>query len=300
MNPTVSVTRIGGVVGGLQGAHRDPQGGEELVRHVDLLAAQPPHEGGLARVGVPHQGHHVLEAPAGALLALLLRDGLQLLLELGDAVPDLPLVQLRRRLAGASAADPAPLPLPAAHPLPHAGRQVRQPRDLHLEPGGPGLGVAPEDLEDHRGAVQHRDPRRGLEVPGLAGGHVVIQEHHVGPLVLGERRVVALRLQLLRRLGLVLQVLLLGGRAVLRHLARAAGVAGQLLELAPPHHRGPREPRAGLGDPPDDLVAQGVGQAPELIQGGLEGGVGDVGELHADEDGARGGFGHGAAQWRGG
>ena len=148
-------------VGNLQGAGGGVQGVEQPVIGRDGRPGEPVEQGGFARIGIAHNGHHrhlVLDAPlplGGPHPAHIL----QLLLQLGDLAADVPPVALQLGLAGAAGADGALLPLqmgPHAH---QAGEQILILGQLHLEPALPGAGPLGEDVQDQGGAVQHRHPQ---------------------------------------------------------------------------------------------------------------------------------------------
>jgi hypothetical protein len=90
------------------------------------------------------------------------------------------------------------------------------------------VGVAGEDVEDHRGAVEHRQVERRLEVALLARGELVVGHHHVGVRLFEER------LELLDLAGAQVEV----GVRLVAHLhdladhghARRAQQLAQLLE----------------------------------------------------------------------
>ena len=94
---------------------------------------------------------------------------------------------------------PGPLvPIPASEPLevrpepPHAGEVVLELRQLDLELPLGRVGVVGEDVEDHRGPVDHRNAQLLLQVPLLARRELVVEGDQVGvgggdlPLQLGE------------------------------------------------------------------------------------------------------------------
>jgi hypothetical protein len=60
--------------------------------------------------------------------------------------------------------------------LAEARRHVAEPGDLHLGAGRAGAGVAVEDLEDDHGAVHHRAAGLHLEVAGLGGRDLVVDQ----------------------------------------------------------------------------------------------------------------------------
>ena len=72
------------------------------------------------------------------------------------------------------------------HPLqPRHG--IFQLRQLDLKMGLVGPGMRCEDIQDHLGAIDHLDPELLLEVAGLRGTEVVVEEDHVGLLGLDRR-----------------------------------------------------------------------------------------------------------------
>ncbi len=108
----------------------------------------------------------------------------------------------------------------------HAGQVVLQLSELDLELALGGVGVVGEDVEDHRGAVDHRNSELGLQVPLLARGELVVGGDQVGigggdlSLQLGQLAAAEVAV----RVGLV---------AALNQLAggRHPGGAQQLLQL---------------------------------------------------------------------
>ena len=112
----------------------------------------------------------------------------ELVLELGDPIADPAAIELERGLAGALAADAAAHAVAAAAALaqPRA-RGSLQPRDLDLQPGLAGAGVAMEDLEDHAGAIEDVGAGRLLEVALLGRRQVVIDEHDLRAGLRGRR-----------------------------------------------------------------------------------------------------------------
>ena len=185
------------------GPGRGVEGGEELVLDEDLGAGQGPHEGGLAGVGVAHEGDAEEVAPGLAGGGHLRADAVQLALQGADAGADQAAVDLQLGLAGAAATGGAHAADGAAPglarqvgPLPgEARQQVLELRQLHLHVGRARARVAGEDVEDDGAAVEDAHLRELLEVAHLGRGQVVVEDDHVGPG--------ALR-QLLQLLGLAL------------------------------------------------------------------------------------------------
>ena len=108
----------------------------------------------------------------------------------------------------------------------HAGHVVFElgQLDLHLALGG--VRVAGEDVEDHRGAVDHRDVELGLEVALLARRQLVVGDDDIRVGVLEQR----LDLVDLAGAEVVVRMRLI---ALLHHLADGGDTCGpqQLLEL---------------------------------------------------------------------
>ena len=78
---------------------------------------------------------------------------------------------------------PAPGPCcrpPPAGGLPHAGRDVFQPRHLHLQLCLAGVGVAVENLDDDAGAVQHLGAGGALQIADLARRELMIDDDECG------------------------------------------------------------------------------------------------------------------------
>ena len=284
---------------GVERAHRRVEGGEELVRHQHRAAGEGPHQRRFAGVGVTDQRHAAGVLAVGAAHALLLLDGGELLAQLGDAVADLALVELQRRLARALAPDAPALPVGAPSALAEARSDVGEARDLHLELGLATLGVAVENLHDHARAVQHRRPRGALQVARLARRDLVIDHH--------QRRRAGRRGAGGGGVGVALVPLVVlavfGGRATGARLV-LPGRSGrrddpgparehrQLGQLALADHGGGGERAASLRHRGDHVVAEGVHEATELRDGGGVIRVVDAGELNGDE--------HGGGAFRGG
>ena len=109
---------------------------------------------------------------------------------------------------------------------PHAREVVFELRELDLELAVGGVGVLGKDVEDDRGAVDHRHSRRRLEVALLTGGEFVVTRDEVGV------RPTQVVLQLLELAGTEIAVGM-GLLAVLDQLADARDPCGpqQLLQL---------------------------------------------------------------------
>ena len=157
----------------------------------------------------------------------------------GDAVAREPAVGLDLRLARASGADAADAAagaetLEVRPQAAHAGHVVLELRELDLQLALGRVGVAGEDVEDHRGAVEHRHVELLLEVALLARRELVVGDDEVRVRRLEQR----LELVDLAGAEVEVRVRLL---AVLDQLAddRDAGGAQQLLAA----RRG-RRPRA--------------------------------------------------------
>ena len=187
----------------------------------------------LARVRVARQSH-IGQMRALALGALDRPRRLHLLqpaLQDRDAVARQPAVGLDlglARAAGADAADAAAgaETLEVRPQAAHAGHVVFElgELDLHLALGR--VGVGGEDVEDQRGAVEHRDVQRGLEVALLARGELVVGDDHVG-VVLFEQG-----LELVHLAGAEIEVRMLVVTPLGEHPDRCgAGGAQELLEL---------------------------------------------------------------------
>ena len=103
----------------------------------------------------------------------------------GDPVAGEAAVGLDLRLARAPGADAA-VHAPGAEALEvgpqaaHPGEVVLELRELHLELALGRVRVVGEDVEDHRGAVDHRDVERRLEVALLARRELVVAGDQVG------------------------------------------------------------------------------------------------------------------------
>ena len=217
----------------LQRARRRVQRVEQAVADADLGAGERVQQRRLAGVGVARE-RDVGQVRALALGALGGARGLHLVQAAAqdrDAVAREPAVGLDLRLARAAGADAADAAagaetLEVRPQAAHAGHVVFElgELDLHLALGG--VGVAGEDVEDHRGAVEHRDVELGLEVALLARRELVVGDDEVRVRLLEQ----GLELVDLARAEVVVRVRLV---ALLDELAdrRDAGGPQQLLEL---------------------------------------------------------------------
>ena len=149
---------------------------EEPLPHADTRARQRVQQGGLARVRVSGEGDgRERGARRRARITSRLRSSR---------------ARRRRRLAIRSRASrrsvsiwvsPGPrVPIPPPKPL-QVGPQAAHAREVVLELGQLDLelslgamGVVGEDVEDHRGAVDHGHPERRLQVPLLTGHKLVV------------------------------------------------------------------------------------------------------------------------------
>ena len=125
---------------------------------------------GALALGAHHgaAGSHVGELPA----------------QRGDPVAGEPPIGLDLGLAGAagadSAVDPAgPESLQVRPQPPHPGQVVLELGELDLELALGRMRVRGEDVEDDRGAVDHRHPERVLEVALLPRRELVVARHEV-------------------------------------------------------------------------------------------------------------------------
>ena len=120
-----------------------------------------------------------------ATLALQRSRGSQILhvgLELGDATHDAPAIDLELRLAAAEpGADAAALLRQlGGRATPESRQAVAQQGQLDLRLALECVGVLPEDVEDHRGAVDRRTAEQLLEVVLLGGRQLVVEHDGVG------------------------------------------------------------------------------------------------------------------------
>ena len=162
-----------------------PGGGVQSVKQAvvgrDLRAGELVQQGGLARVGIAHDGYHrhlVFDPPlplGGTHPAHIP----QLVLQLGDLSVDVPPVGLQLGLAGAAGADGALLPLQMGPHSQQPGQQVLVLGQLHLEPPLPGAGPLGKDVQDQGGAVHHSYLQFLAEHPLLGGGQAVVKNHHI-------------------------------------------------------------------------------------------------------------------------
>src|SRR3569833_1035764 len=170
---------------GKQGAYGGVERGEELVGDQHFATRECTHQGGLACVGVAderHAGEPLVRLSPRALRLAVGVPRRDLLLQLGDAVANLALVQFGVRLAGPASANTAALPplWPGKlRRLAQARRQVAQTRDFHLRARSGGACVAVKDLENDHGAIHHLAADFVFEMARLRRGNLVVDEDDV-------------------------------------------------------------------------------------------------------------------------
>src|SRR5262249_30715710 len=137
-------------------------------------------------------------------------DLIELVAELGDPIADPAAIELEGALACTLAADAAAHAVAAAGALAQPGRQVPQARDLDLQPGLAGPGMAVADLEGHGAAIEDVGAGGALEVALLGRGEIVVDQHDAGA----------------RRGTCITLVILAGGMAVASVTARGITARG--------------------------------------------------------------------------
>jgi hypothetical protein len=204
-------------------------------------------------VRVPDERHARASLAVGAADVLVLLDALELLAELGDAVADLALVELERRLARASA---------DACRAPCAAGGLAEPRRVYLRRAISTWSLASRlfawrwkisTMTPVRSSTSHAG--RALEVARLAGGDLVIDGHELDRGRSSEVSPSSLVARRRRRRRAPLP----GGGAPCRasaghvsaHVARASGELGELVELSLAEHgRGGDRARAAESPAP--------------------------------------------------
>ncbi len=196
-----------------------------------LRAGEGVQQRGLAGVGVARQRdrRQVRALALGAHRAARGLRPLQAPLERGDPVARQAAVGLDLALARAPGADTGAQALEMGPQAAHAGEVVLELRQLDLQLALGGVRVPGEDVEDHRGAVQHGHPHLLLEVALLPRRELVVDHHQVRVCFLHG----GLELRQLPAPEVAVGVRL---RAPLRHLprrrdARGAQQLAQLLEV---------------------------------------------------------------------
>ena len=132
---------------------------------------------GVAGEGDPRDRGALAPGPHHAAVALQPR---QPAAQRRDPVAGEAAVGLDLGLARAPGADPAAEPLEVGPQPPHPRQVVLELGQLDLELALGRVGVVGEDVEDHRGAVDHRHPQRRLQVALLARRQLVVAGDHVG------------------------------------------------------------------------------------------------------------------------
>ena len=155
---------------------------EEAVADPDLGPGERVEQGRLAGVGVagegdPGQRGALSPRPHHAAVALQAAEPAA---QGGDPVAGEAAVGLDLALTRAPGADPAAEPLEVGPEPPHAGEVVLELGELDLQLALGRVGVVGEDVEDHRGAVDHRHAQRRLEVALLARRQLVVAGDQVG------------------------------------------------------------------------------------------------------------------------
>ena len=160
-----------------QRPHGGVEGREKLVGDQHVAAGERAHERGFAGVRVADQRDPELVPARRAALLVVALDGVELLLQLGAAVPDLATVEVD---VGLARPDPA-LPSTAARRFPQARKDILQAGHLDLQFRLAAPGVTMEDFHDHPGAVEHLRAGRALQVAGLARRNLVVDDDELQP-----------------------------------------------------------------------------------------------------------------------
>ena len=173
-----------------QFAHGRIQRREQLVARRDTGAGERIEQGRFAGVGIPHQGHHGIRhpAPRGAVQFARAPHGLDVALQLDDAIADEPAIRLDLGFAGtAEEAEAAALPLEVG-PGPHQARPLIGERgqfDLQRALLGPGTGA--ENLENQPGAVDYLGAPRFFQIALLYRRQAAVDDGQRDLVFLAER-----------------------------------------------------------------------------------------------------------------
>ena len=150
--------------------------------------------------------------------------------------------------------------------------------------------MAVEDLDDDAGAVQHLGAGGALEVADLAGRELMIDDDELGLAGGAQTWLSRIGLCWVDRRGNAFKPLPRLGLRGWRHRADHTGATGQrrqLRKLAAAQQQPCPGALALLRHCADNLIAQRLHQAPQLLKAGFVRDVVDVGCLDADEDGKR-------------
>ena len=101
------------------------------------------------------------------------------------SLPRQPAVGFELGLTRAAGADPAAEPLEMLPHAPHPLQVVLELGQLDLELALGGVGMLGEDVEDHRGAVDHPHLQPVLEMALLTGSELVVAHDHLGADAVG-------------------------------------------------------------------------------------------------------------------
>ncbi len=178
--------RVGQHEGGVRRDGHEARGrverDEELVVGRQRGARQAVQQGGLAGVGVAHEGDHgnaarpapVAEQPPVHAHAPQLRA------DLADAVADDAPVRLDLLLARAARPDAAPQSLEVLPLADQTRQQIGELGQLHLELALHRARALGEDVEDESRAVDDPAPQRAAQVALLNGRERIVGDHQVG------------------------------------------------------------------------------------------------------------------------
>ena len=170
------------IVRNLQLTGRGIQGIKEPVVGGNARAGQLIEQGGFARVGVAHNGHHrhgILH-PALPLDPPDLPHLLQLRFQPVDPFPDVPPVAFQLGFAGAPGANAAALTGKALSHAGEPGQQIFILGKLHLKPALSGLGPLGKNIHNQGAAVQNRHADDFFQGPDISRGKLVVKDHHGG------------------------------------------------------------------------------------------------------------------------
>src|SRR5699024_8157051 len=174
-------------VGGAGLADCRVQGGEQGVLHQDTGPGEPVEHAGLARVGVPGDGHrgHLTSTTDIAFDVTRGTHVPELTAQLGDLVVDTAAVGLDLGLTGttqthATVTSASGLPGQRVTPAAQSWQQVVELGEFDLGLALAASGVLGEDVQDEGGAVDDLDIHHVLQLDQLARGEFPVADDGVG------------------------------------------------------------------------------------------------------------------------
>ncbi len=164
-------------------SHGRVQGGEQFILGKNFRFSQRIHEGGLAHVGIAHEGGPNQRAAVAPLRGHLAVDFNQFFSEQRNFLLDDSTVRFNLRFTGSAHADAAFLALKVRPHAGQSGQQVFVLGQFHLGARVGGLSTRSKNVENQVGSVHDFDLEQALNILELGGRQFVVKNGQIHPVV---------------------------------------------------------------------------------------------------------------------